>query len=146
MYTTKNNNGHMEIFPQIDNLLKDIFNGFEKNMKGDGLEKHTKPAANIKEFKDRFEIDLSVPGFDKADISLQVEKQTLSVSADKKMETEQKFQRREFNYGQFERKFKLPNTIDISTVQASLVNGVLKITIDKRKEDIDQGPKTITVQ
>ena len=145
MYTTKNNKSGAEIFPQIDRVLNEIFNTTINHAVDEKKNKYSQPSANVKEFKDRFEIYLAVPGMEKDDIKVKVEKNILTMSAEKEVEQDSTYKLTEFKYGTFSRTFKLPETVDVSTIDATLKNGVLTIHIGKRKEDIDNGPKEITI-
>jgi HSP20 family protein len=95
------------------------------------------PAANIAETDAQFEIDLAIPGLSKEDIKINLDKNVLSVSADKKTETadeNKKFTKREYSYSSFSRSFTLPESADQSKIEADYVNGILKLTIAKKEE------------
>jgi HSP20 family protein len=95
------------------------------------------PAANIAETDAQFEIDLAIPGLTKEDIKINLDKNVLSVSADKKTETadeNKKFTKREYSYSSFSRSFTLPESADQSKIEADYVNGILKLTIAKKEE------------
>ena len=145
MYTTKNYNGRADLFPQIDNVLNTILNTTIAHATYEQKQKFTQPSSNVKEFGDRFEIYVAIPGFDKSDVKLKVEKKILSVSAENENNSEGKFHLKEFNYGSFNKKFKLPLSADALSISAEMINGILIIEIPKRKDDIDQGPKTIEI-
>jgi len=68
----------------------------------------TTPATNITESEDGYQIDLAVPGLSKKDVVIEVHENTLIVKSEKSSASEdQSFDRREFNYSSFERKFFL---------------------------------------
>jgi len=95
------------------------------------------PAANIAETDAQFEIDLAIPGLSKEDIKINLDKNVLSVSADKKTETadeNKKFTKREYSYSSFSRSFTLPESADQSKIEADYINGILKLTIAKKEE------------
>ncbi|WP_214070497.1 Hsp20/alpha crystallin family protein [Mucilaginibacter sp. dw_454] len=95
------------------------------------------PAVNIAESDAQFEIDLAIPGLNKEDIKINLDKNVLSVSADKKTETideNKKFTKREYSFNTFSRSFNLPESADHSKIDADYVNGVLKLTIAKKEE------------
>jgi HSP20 family protein len=146
MYTTKNHRKNStDLFPQIDRVLNEIFNTSINHFVDEKQMDYSQPKANVIEFKDRFVIDLMVPGMSKEDVKLNVDKYILTISADKQLENDLKYKLAEFKYGKFERKFKLPNNIDISKLSAELKHGILSITLHKRKEDIDNGPRDIEI-
>jgi len=95
------------------------------------------PAVNIAETDAQFEVELAVPGLSKEDIKINLDKNVLSVSADKKTETadeNKKFTKREYSYSSFSRSFTLPESADQSKIEADYVNGILKLTIAKKEE------------
>lgn len=95
------------------------------------------PAVNIAETDLQFEVELAVPGLTKEDIKINLDKNVLSVSADKKTETvdeNKKFSKREYNFSSFSRSFTLPESADQSKIEADYVNGILKLTIAKKEE------------
>ncbi|MGI4751327.1 MAG: Hsp20/alpha crystallin family protein [Janthinobacterium lividum] len=95
------------------------------------------PAINIAETDGDFQIELAAPGLKKEDFKINVEKNVLSISADKKNENNEegkKFSKREFSYASFNRSFNLPETIDNQKIEAAYTDGVLKLTIAKKEE------------
>ena len=74
------------------------------------------PAMNVKENPKNFEIELSVPGFDKKDIEVSLENDLLHVRAEKKIEDEESnekgYTRKEFSYNSFDRKLQMPSTVN----------------------------------
>ena len=68
-----------------------------------------------------------------------MENSTLTISAERKSENKQEqpggdFLLNERRYSRFLRSFTLPPTVNESSVQAELKDGVLKITLNKREE------------
>jgi HSP20 family protein len=95
------------------------------------------PAVNIRERADDFVIDLAVPGMDKKDFSVEVDNGVLTVSGERKQESDDKndkHSRREFYYGSFRRTFSLPESADGEQVSASYKDGILTLTVMKREE------------
>jgi HSP20 family protein len=95
------------------------------------------PAVNIAETDNQFEVELAIPGLNKEDIKINLDKNLLSVSADKKAENVQegkKFSKREFGFSAFSRSFTLPESADQSKIEADYTSGILKLTIAKKEE------------
>src|ERR1700744_4937610 len=95
------------------------------------------PAVNIAETENEFEVELAVPGLNKEDFKINLEKNVLSVSAEKKTETtdeNKKFTKREYSYSSFSRSFTLPESADHSKIEADYTAGILKLTIAKKEE------------
>lgn len=84
-----------------------------------------------------FYIEMDIPGFSKDDISIQMNKGTITISAEKKEEVEdnKKYLRQERKfYGKYERSFYLGD-VDEENISASFNDGILNISIPKRIEE-----------
>lgn len=95
------------------------------------------PAVNIAETEGNYQIELAAPGLKKEDFKINVDKNTLSITVEKKSEAVQenkKFNRREFSYSSFVRSFSLPDTIDYSGIDARYTDGILTIELAKKEE------------
>ena len=106
------------------------------------------PAVNIIETDDAFELEVAAPGLDKSDFKVLIEKDHLTISADLKTESEEietDFKRKEYNYQKFTRKFRLPHTVDKTSLKAKYLQGILKVVVQKTPEAKDQGPRTIEI-
>ena len=111
-------------FPFRPLILNDSFAG--KNM-----QKQSFGLANIWEQNDGFIIELAISGYNKENVSIQLENQTLTISGDKKVDNGIVYQRREINTGGFSRTFELPKEIIAESIVAEFDNGILKISIPK---------------
>jgi HSP20 family protein len=95
------------------------------------------PPVNVYEDEHNIVITAEVPGVEEKDLDITVENNVLTISGERKMESEVKkenFQRIERRYGRFSRSFTLPPTVDPENVNAEFNNGVLKITLNKKEE------------
>ncbi|MCP4551277.1 MAG: Hsp20/alpha crystallin family protein [Bacteroidetes bacterium] len=94
-----------------------------------------KPATNIVENEDNFELNLAVPGLEKEDIKIDLEDNLLTISAEKEAENKEvNYSRKEFTYNAFSRSFKLPKTVETEKIKADYINGVLNIKLPKMAE------------
>ncbi len=87
----------------------------------------------------------SLPGVEPEAISVQVEKDVLTIRAERKADSlgeDAKVYRRENAYGVFVRSLRLSDRLDTANVTAESKNGVLTLTIPRLPEE---KPKTITV-
>ena len=118
--------------------LTDLFESLEKNFfNNEERFEGTVPAVNIKEDNDKFALELAAPGMKKNDFHINVEKDVLTISSERKEEKEEKkdnYARREFYYNSFSRSFNLPDTIDVDNIKADYKNGILNITLPKKEE------------
>lgn len=95
------------------------------------------PAVNIAETENEFNIELAAPGLKKENFKINLDKNVLTVSADKKVENIEegkKFSKREYSYNSFTRSFTLPETADHGKIDAEYTDGILKLNIAKREE------------
>lgn len=112
------------------------------------LKKAGEPALNVKEKKDEFEIELAAPGFEKKDFKVSIDNGCLNISAEKKVEKEEKdenYTRKEFSYNSFERSLELPDSIVDEKVKATYNNGILKFNLAKKEEVKKHKPKMIEI-
>ena len=95
------------------------------------------PPVDVYEDEHHITLQAEIPGVEEKDLNLHVENNVLTISGERKLETEKKkenFHRLERHYGRFTRSFTLPPTADTQNVNADFENGLLKVTIAKREE------------
>lgn len=95
------------------------------------------PSVNISDSPDAYHIELAAPGLRKEDFKVNVERDMLTISTEKKTESsegDKSYTRREFNYAAFTRSFTLPESADVDRIQASYQEGVLKLHLPKKEE------------
>ncbi|MCE7068306.1 Hsp20/alpha crystallin family protein [Dyadobacter sp. CY326] len=106
------------------------------------------PAVNVVENKEGFRIEVAAPGLQKSDFKLNLEKNQLTISAQKEQKEEnanEKYTRREFKYASFQRTFTLPNSVDGDKIEANYADGVLSIALPKREEAKEKPARTIDI-
>lgn len=94
------------------------------------------PAVNVREGKDKFTIEVDLPGIDKKNVTISMEKGVLSIQGERceeKKEEDTNYYRVERVYGKFYRRFSLPQTASEENISAQMRNGVLEITIPKKE-------------
>ena len=94
------------------------------------------PAVDIKEDSERFVIAADVPGVEPGDIEVTMENGVLTIKGERKLGTQVEgdnlYRRVERAYGNFYRRFTLPDTADAEAISASGKHGVLEVVIPKR--------------
>jgi len=108
------------------------------------------PAANILEEKEKFYVQLAVPGFRKEDFKVALKERVLTISAEKQVEAESQesqptYTLREFGFTSFKRSFHLPETIDLESISASYEEGILKLDIPKKPAAVLEAHRLIGV-
>ena len=132
----------------FDGLINELFNeipaNFGKTMREDVLKF---PPVNITEKKDHYHLELSAPGLSKADFSVKLENNLLTISSEKKEvkndETD-KLIRREFSYKAFKRSFSVDENIDAAGITAKYENGILELHLPKKEKEKNNS-KEITI-
>jgi HSP20 family protein len=104
------------------------------------------PPVDIYEDEHSVVIKAEVPDVDQKDIEVRIENNTLTLKGERKHSSEIKkenYYRVERYFGQFQRSFSLPQSINQDNVQATCEKGILTITLPKRDE---MKPKQISVE
>ncbi len=121
-----------------DRIVDDFYHGAP--WPGFGLPNdraHFAPVMDVFEADNAIEIDAELPGMTEKDIAVSVVDNVLTVTGEKKEETEKKdtdYYLIERSCGAFTRSLTLPYEVDASKVDAKFDNGVLKITLPKPAE------------
>lgn len=109
------------------------------------------PATNVVENKNEFKIQLSTPGLGKEDFKIEIDKNILTISAERETNREQKSDdetilRHEFGYTSFSRRFSIPEGIDTENIKASQKDGILQIVLPKMEKAKEDKVKKIEIQ
>lgn len=133
----------------FNNLLDDFFPPITSLLGNENALAFGQSApVNIKQDESGYKLEIIAPGFTKNDFKIQMEKNLLTVSAEKEEQEENKTEkqiRREFKFKSFERSFTVDEKIDPEKVEARYENGVLYISL-ANKEEIKAPTKQITIQ
>jgi len=92
------------------------------------------PSVEMYEKEDRFVVRAELPGMKKDEIDVSVVGNTLTISGERKAQSEVKdedYYRCELCYGKFSRSIGLPAAVDAAKVDATYENGILEITLPK---------------
>lgn len=105
------------------------------------------PPANIVESKFDFRIEIAAPGFEKSDFKIDLDKNLLTISLDKKIDKneDENFNLKEFNFNSFNRSFRISDKINTEKINAIYKNGLLQITLPKREEAIEKPAREIKI-
>jgi HSP20 family protein len=94
---------------------------------------------DIYEKDDAIIIDAELPGVEKEDLSVDVKGKLITLGGERKSDQEIKEEnsyQRERKYGKLERTFNLPFEMTEDKVKATFKNGILKLEIEKPKEQV----------
>lgn len=116
------------------NLFEDFFAGINEVIGNDFV--NSRPTVNVVENEDTYSLKLAAPGLEKKDFDLNIDKNLLTISVEKEIETTEgeRYTRREFSYNKFTRSFRLPKTVKTEDISAAYKNGILTVTLPKKEE------------
>lgn len=137
---------HSPVQKNLNSFFDEFFN--ELPALGKTVNNLFSPAVNIVETPEAYHLELNVPGRNKEDFNISVDKGILSISYEKKEEEKKedvKVVRREFSYQSFKRSFTIDEKINAEAIQAKYENGLLKLLLPKKAEQ-QQPVKTINIQ
>lgn len=119
------------IYPSVNN----VWRLFDRMMEDYTDENEFRSiASDIEEKENEYLITAELPGMEKKDVTIRVEKNNLIIEAkteETKEEKEKNWIRRERYQGSFQRNFALDETCDAEKIKASMDKGVLKVSIPK---------------
>lgn len=103
---------------------------------------------NVIEKSDRVLIEAKLPGFDKDEISIQVEDNMLIIEGNKSNEKEEgemdgEYYLREYSTESVKRSVSLPSKVDGEKAEAEMKNGILRVSLPKQPEVM---PKKISIK
>ena len=99
------------------------------------------PSVDVYETEKEIVVEAEIPGATEKDINVEVKENVLTISGERKKESEVKedrFHRIERSYGKFQRLFSLPDTIETDKVDAKVKNGVLTVRLPKAPKAVAQ--------
>ncbi len=89
------------------------------------------PVVDIYENDDEILLHADMPGVTKEDVSINVDNGKLFISGVRSLETTGAANWEEFGNVEYQRTFSVPQTIDVSKVNAELKDGVLRLHLPK---------------
>ncbi len=81
------------------------------------------PSLDINENKEKYTIEVIVPGVKKEDVSVEVENSALSIEFKNRSSIMER------------RKFSIPGDVNITAITAKLENGILEIQLPKKQKE-----------
>ncbi len=122
-----------------------------RNCTNESLQKNVVPTNNIRFHSqlhdDRYELLLALPGYGRDDVKIELANSILNIEVQDRTEGENsKTSWKEIEYAGRRAQFYFPEDADPENIQATMKNGLLKITLHKVAEAIPHPPKAITVK
>ncbi len=132
-------------FPKGFSSILDNF--FDDNYVKSANEIAFRPTVDISESDKDYRLELTIPGVEKENITIDLKDNFLIISGERKKvekESTKKYLKEETVYGSFKRSFQLPENVDAETITAELNQGVLSIVIPKDEKKVLT--KTISIK
>jgi len=105
-----------------------------------------RPACDIKETEGEVVITADLPGLTKDNVTVEVNGDVLTLSGERKHESEEKkegYHRIERSHGRFQRSFSLGTEVDLEAIKAVFKDGVLTVSLPKSEA---VKPKQIAIE
>lgn len=98
--------------------------------------KYVVPAVTMNERPDGYDLKYVIPGVGKGDAELDVQGRTLVLKTHAKHQSPAGFRQvaAEFDYADYAASVDLPEMADPSTLKATLKDGILSVSVEKRPE------------
>ena len=93
---------------------------------------------DIKETKDKYMLEIDLPGFEKENISISLENGYLNIEAKvtkKEKSNEERIVRQERFYGECSRSFYVGEEVTEKDISAEFKNGILRIELPKKEQE-----------
>jgi HSP20 family protein len=127
------------VVSQLQNEINRVFGSLNNDGESSSATAEWVPAVDIREYTDRFQLLMDLPGVDPKEVEITLDNGVLTVAGDRREEKdaqtngqgEAQQTRTERRLGRFYRRFILPDTVDADNVNAVGRNGVLEIVIPK---------------
>ncbi len=97
------------------------------------------PKVDIIENEKAFELHVAAPGLSKEDFNIELNKNLLTISGERKFSSEKKdtnYHSIETQYGSFSRSFTLPENVDAEKINAKYNNGILELIVPKDEKKV----------
>ena len=106
---------------------------------------------DIKEFDDKYEVEIDLPGFKKDELHLELNDGYLTISAEKGLDKDEKdkndkYIRRERYAGSMSRSFYVGEGITQDEISAKYENGILQLKIPKKTDKAVAGKNYIAIE
>ena len=129
--------GVPDLFEEMEDVFKKMWRSSLFHDLAPDFESDWHPRLDVRETDPAIEVIADLPGLDKKDIDISLDRDILVIKGDKKeehTETYKHVHRIERRAGSFYRALRLPVEVKSEEIDASFKKGVLKITLPKSEE------------
>jgi len=137
----QNGNSPVTFGNVFDNIFQNsLHRFFDDNFWDAGSSQVTgKVPVNVRETEQYYEMDVIAPGCKKEDFNIRIDDNMLTISFGEKKQTQDSNEksgwvRNEYVQHSFSRSFTLDDTIDVSRINGSYTDGILRLTLPKNEK------------
>lgn len=122
----------------FDNMFPEYI--FHKELNGMAM------PVDVKEYEDNYCLKIELPGINKENINIDINKSYVKIEAKKEIEKEEddkkhKYHKSEFRYGNYSRTLYFPYEISTENATAELKHGILQLNLPKLHKDNQETKK-----
>jgi HSP20 family protein len=137
-----------DVFVELDRLQREMQQAFDISPSIRGLARGGYPAMNVGTTPQSVEVFCFAPGVEPNSIDVNIEKGVLTIAGERKSDVPARDDKINLHIderfaGKFRRVVTLPDDADPDAVQASYRDGVLRISVQRRKA---AQPRRVTIQ
>ena len=112
----------------LTHVFDSLFNSFDRHFEKADFPVHSRnQVVKYREDEEKFQFDISLPGYTKDEIELHLDDSTMIVEAS----IDEKKSESSFMKQSFRKSFELPSVCDHAKIAAKLKNGILEVNIPK---------------
>jgi HSP20 family protein len=122
----------------FDEMIGKAFPSFEKEFGVEFFGNNSYPKVDIIDQPDSIEFEAEIPGLQKEEVSVEFQEGILSISGQKRQKESQQevsYIRKELKRSSFQRSFKLSDSFNTDKIKAKFENGLLLISVPKKKPE-----------
>ena len=130
----------------FDQMIGKAFPSFEKEFGVEFFGNNSYPKVDVIDTPKSIEFEAEIPGLSKDEVSVEVEKNILSISGSKRQDEPDEdltYIRKELKRSSFKRSFQLSNSLEPDRIKAKFENGLLLISVPKKKPEKPQKIKIL---
>lgn len=121
----------------VDSIFGDLFPVYKGWFEDDQESRARLPMTNVNETDSAYVLTMEMPGVEKKNIDVAIERDHIVVTGEKTEKIDNEgLLRAEIRSEKFRRSFLLDGSVDREKIQAKLDNGVLKVTLPKKSENV----------
>lgn len=99
---------------------------------------HFTPSVDVTKDEQKIELHMVAPGMNKADFTIDLNENQLTISGERKVNEKTEFIKRESAYGKFSRTFTLGENINTDEINAAYNDGILSVTLPLKEVKVNK--------